>query len=162
MPPKNRQHPTLDTPEEPTSVAVPAPLEAEQSAPPGSAAALTEIADATPPRPHVVHASWYPAGIVLPASEGRRILQRAKILAADTGLYVFTAADESAPTWFSPIDYQETRRPRTGIMAQNGIPVVTAAGVTLITPMGGCGCGSALKRWMPSWAVREAPWPENT
>lgn len=113
-----------------------------------------------PPRPHVVHAAWYPAGIVLPGPE-RRIMTKVKIFAADTGLYVFTSADESAPTWWSPILYEETPRPKTGIMAANGVSITTKAGKALITPMGGCGCGSALKRWVPSWAVRESPWPTS-
>jgi len=116
---------------------------------------------AAPPRPHTVHAVWYPAGIVLPGPE-RRILSRVKIYAADTGLYVFTVADETAPAWYSPILYEETAAPLTGIMAMSGVPITTQAGKALITPMGGCGCRSALKLWSPSWAVMESSWPSST
>lgn len=136
------------------------PVEDTLETPGAAAVAAPAAAPQAQPRPHVVHAAWYPAGIVLPGPE-RRILSRVKIFAADTGLYVFTAADESAPAWYSPIDYGKTRAPSKGIMAANGIPIVTTAGAALITPMGGCGCGSALKRWVPSWAVMEAKWPTS-
>ena len=121
----------------------------------GLVARLAEIVAPSPPRPHYVHASWYPAGIKLPTG---RILNRAKIFATDLGLYVFTAATD-APTWYSPIVFRETCTPKAGIMAANGIPIVTDDGPALITPMGGCGCGSVLKRWVPEWARVEAPWP---
>jgi hypothetical protein len=117
-------------------------------------------APSTPPRPRSVHAVWYPAGIVLPGPE-RRILNRVKIYAADTGLYVFTAADENTPAWYSPILFEKTPPPLTGIMAMSGVPITTEAGAALITPMGGCGCRSALKLWTPSWAVMESGWPSG-
>lgn len=129
-----------------------------------AAAAPAPVVDPGPqplPIPHVVYDSWYPAGVVLPDT-GRRAVHKVKVFATDTGLYIYQQTDQDVPLWHSAIDYEKTPVPRSGIMASNGIPIHTADGLVTITPMGGCGCGSAVKAWLPTWARASAGWPPKS
>ncbi len=130
--------------------------ESPQPAPLGTP--TPEIAPARPV-PHVVYDSWFPAMVVLPGTT--RQVNNVKVFATDTGLYIYKVIDENQPYWFSPIHYDKTPKPRSGMMARNGIGIVTNAGTVTVTPVAGCGCGSAVKKWLPSWAKTSAEWPSR-
>jgi hypothetical protein len=118
------------------------------------------------PVPTAVAATWFPAAVQLPDLPPLRL---AKVFATPQGLYVYqrppvdrhvNAESLGEPTFFSPINYDKTGKPSTGYVARNaGVPVHTNAGLVVITPLGGCGCGArTLKNWQPSWARRSISW----
>jgi hypothetical protein len=104
------------------------------------------------------YAAWFPASVLLP--DGTAV-HRCRVYLTDTGLRVYAArpADGVTPQWESPIDFTTTPTPNLAAWG-TGIDVCTDAGLVVVTPGGGCGCGSPLKRWVPSWASTVAAWPK--
>jgi hypothetical protein len=105
----------------------------------------------------VTYRSWFPAGVLLP---DKQVLLRCRVYATDAGLRVYSTrpTDGETASWESPIDFTITTVP--DVQARHtGIDIHTEAGLVVVTPMGGCGCGSSLKRWKPSWAHTTAAWP---
>lgn len=116
----------------------------------------------TTPTPTKVYRTWFPAGANVP---GQTTRLRGKVFVTDAGLYVFqnsTHLDEARPSWYSPVNFEETGAPATDYAAlQRGWQITTEAGVVLVRLLGGCPCAfKRLKTWAPSWAVREAKWGE--
>ncbi len=133
-----------------------------------SRTAAEESAPAPIPAPTVLyHQPWFPASVVLPG-ENRRQRNDLKVFVTDAGLFIYDRVPvenprqeaDPAPAFFSPIVWEKTRRPATGIRSLNGISLVTEAGTVTLTPMGG-GCCSLrdLRDWFPTWANRIQPWP---
>jgi len=108
--------------------------------------------------PQFVYHALYPATVLLPGGVQHN---RAKVYAADDGLYIYWAvpADGVTPDWYSPIDYVRTDRPRPGYAAKLGWEITTDDGLVIVTAEGGCGCGWPLKRWQPVFARKRQAWP---
>jgi hypothetical protein len=110
--------------------------------------------------PTAVTASMYPATVLFPDGTQHN---RCKVFATPEGLAVYFAVptDGVTPDWFSPIDYANTQKPRSGYSARLGWDVYTEAGTLTVTAEGGCGCGWPLKRWMPQFARTRLAWPRS-
>lgn len=120
-------------------------------------------------RPSTVYAEYWPANVLMPDGTIRR---RVRAYLTDTGVHLFFTkpADELAPGFTAPIDFEATNPPNlhafnVGVDIVLFAEVVTAEGgdmaneTMVITPTGGCGCGTTLKTWRPSWAHAISPWP---
>lgn len=114
----------------------------------------------------LVHQVWFPASVMIP-SEGRQ-RNNVKVFATDAGLYVYDAVPvdaaqdtEPTPLFHSPIQFDKTRKPPTGMAASNGVHIVTEAGTVTVMATGGCGCGyRALRNWLPTWGTAAMAWPD--
>lgn len=104
----------------------------------------------------VVYKFWRQASVLLP--NGATWHRRAVFVTSD-GLEVFEKPTD-APDWFSPVDFPATVEPRQA-RTHVGVDIVTDAGTVVVTPTGGCACGSALRRWAPDWASVVAEWPKG-
>lgn len=119
-------------------------------------------------RPSTVYAEYWPANVLMPDGTIRR---RVRVYLTDTGAHLFFTkpVDELAPGFTAPIDFEATNPPN--LHAFNvGVDIVLASEqpegqalqalpLMVITPTGGCGCGSTLKSWKPSWSRSISPWP---
>jgi hypothetical protein len=118
------------------------------------------------PRPTGQYAGWFPAMIDVP---GLTRITRARCYVTPDGLYLWRRAPEAAteqaqaetPDLWLPIRWDLTGPiPRSGVARVQGVYLSTEYGIVHVTPQGGCGCGSRLKRWAPSWASHSlAGWP---
>lgn len=118
-------------------------------------------------RPSTVYAEYWPANVLMPDGTIRR---RVRVYLTDTGAHLFFTkpVDELAPGFTAPIDFEATDPPNlhafnVGVdikiqdeLPEGGSPIVSTM---VITPTGGCGCGSTLKSWKPSWSRSISPWP---
>jgi hypothetical protein len=105
-------------------------------------------------QPIIVYKGLWPASVLLP---DRKVWHRCRVYVTNQGLAVYVRrADE--PHYFSPMDWAATPEPRT--VRQVGIDLHTRDGLVVVTLTGGCGCGSTLKSWRPSWAGTVAAWPQ--
>jgi len=122
-------------------------------------------------RPRRVYAEFWPANVLMP---DRTIRRRVRAYLTDTGVHLFFTkpTDELAPGFTAPIDYAATEPPNlhafnvgVDIVLANQKHVVVdglqAPPLLVITPTGGCGCGTTLKTWRPSWAHEVSPWPAS-
>jgi len=122
-------------------------------------------------RPSRVFAEYWPANVLMPDGTIRR---RVRVYLTDTGVHLFFTkpVDELAPGFTAQIDFAATEPPNlhafnVGVdiaLANQKHVQVDALQVTplmVITPTGGCGCGTTLKTWKPSWATSVDPWPES-
>lgn len=122
-------------------------------------------------RPERVYAEYWPASVLMPDGTIRR---RVRVYLTDTGAHLFFTkpVDELAPGFTAPIDFEATDPPN--LHAFNvGVDIVLARQVhvqvdglqalplMVITPTGGCGCGTTLKSWRPSWSHEVSPWPAS-
>jgi hypothetical protein len=113
------------------------------------------------------HSAWFPVAVVLPGATRQR--NNVKVFATDTGLYVYDIVpadprqDPPTPLFHSPIVWERTERPYSGVRAGAGTHIVTEAGTVAITPLGGCACNHrALRDWFPPWATIHQQWdPAN-
>lgn len=115
----------------------------------------------TAPTPRGQYAGWFPAMLDIP---GVTRIRRARCYATPDGLYAWRSAPQDGterPDVWLPIRWDLTGpMPRAGIAKVQGIYLSTEYGIVHVTPQGGCGCGSRLKRWAPSWASTSlAGWP---
>jgi len=110
------------------------------------------------PVPTRIKAAWFPAQLLLP--DGKTVLQRAKIYAAEQGLYVYTSVpqDPAVPDWYAELDFSTGGKPPNGYAAYNGFRMQTSKGEVTLTLDRGCGCGWPLKRWSPEFARRIVAW----
>jgi hypothetical protein len=112
----------------------------------------------------LTYGQWYPAAVLV--VDTGQVWHRCRVYVTSAGLRVFRTKPESgdSPDWESPLDmarHAETGEPNW-TANQIGVDIHTEAGTVVITPTGGCGCGSTLKRWVPRWANRAAAWPTAT
>lgn len=122
-------------------------------------------------RPSRVYADYWPAHVLMPDGTVRH---RVRVYLTDTGAHLFFTkpVDELAPGFTAKIDYSATQPP--DLHAFNvGVDIVLFAEVAdenggdmanelmVVTPTGGCGCGSTLKTWKPTWAGEVSPWPAS-
>lgn len=124
-------------------------------------------------RPERVYAEYWPANVLMPDGTIRR---RVRVYLTDTGAHLFFTkpVDELAPGFTAAIDFEATDPPN--LHAFNvGVDIVLAETAELklgtesfdlhrllvITPTGGCGCGTTLKSWRPSWSHEVSPWPAS-
>ena len=123
-------------------------------------------------RPERVYAEYWPANVLMPSGVVRR---RVRVYLTDTGAHLFFTkpVDELAPGFTVAIDFEATDPPN--LHAFNvGVDIALVAPPDLgdafvgsvhplmvITPTGGCGCGTTLKTWRPSWAHEVSPWPAS-
>jgi len=98
--------------------------------------------------------SWWPASVFLP---GGHSWHRTLVFATNDDLRVYARRGEPYD-WASPIDFETTVEPRQ-FRTHVGIDITTLAGLVVVTPTGGCGCGNPLKTWRPDWASNVAAWP---
>jgi hypothetical protein len=121
-------------------------------------------------RPRTVYAEYWPASVLMPDGTVRH---RVRVYLTDTGAHLFFTKpmDELAPGFTAPIDFAATTPPN--IHAHNiGVDIMLAPPddladaygdgarpLLVVTPGGGCGCGSTLKSWRPTWAHAVSPWP---
>lgn len=104
----------------------------------------------TPELEPVMRAVLYPAQVSLPTGE---VLRRVKLVLTEARAYVFTAPDVLA--YEAPYSTAEVPSP----LAPRSEPWVVATddGELTAKRMSGCGCGVALKRWLPfapeRWSV---------
>jgi len=118
------------------------------------------------PMPNHIYASWFPAIVTLPGGE---VVRKAKVFAADTGLYVFGRAPDNPrdsmnePTWYAPVAYDKTPRPPSGTIAASGFTIETEYGTPSILPQAICAPCSAhrMKSWTPPWASVIQAWPDQ-
>jgi hypothetical protein len=103
----------------------------------------------------LVYRSWRPASIKLPDG---RFLHRCLVLATSDGLMAFERPGEAA--WSSPIVWARTAEPKSN-RTHIGVDIETEDGTAVVTPTGGCNCGSAMRGWSPDWAYRVAAWPRE-
>lgn len=110
--------------------------------------------------------SWWPAAALLP---DRTVWHRVRVYATTAGLLIYrrppvlTTAEWGAltPDWFSPIDLAATPTPAASQLPGTAWDIRTEAGLVVITYVGGCACGSALKRWRPAFSTRVIAWPST-
>ena len=111
-------------------------------------------------RPQRVYAEFWPSNVLMPDGTVRR---RVRAYLTDTGVHLFFTkpAGDLAPGFTAPIDYATTGQPN--LHAFNiGVDIALDDGLMLvITPTGGCGCGTPLKSWRPSWSHEVSPWPAS-
>lgn len=118
----------------------------------------------TAPTPRGQYAGWFPALVDIP---GLTRMQRVRCYATPDGLYLYrrvpVGATEQPDVWL-PIRWDLTGpMPRSGIARVQGVYLATEYGIVHITPSGGCGCGSRLRQWAPSWASTSlAGWPAGS
>jgi hypothetical protein len=95
-------------------------------------------------------------------------MHRCRIYATSIGLLVYGHVPDAGtpewgnltPDWWSPIDFEATVKPTASQVPGRASDIVTAAGLAVVTFTGGCGCGSRLKQWRPSFSTNVALWPE--
>jgi hypothetical protein len=119
--------------------------------------------------PERVYAEYWPANVLMPDGTIRR---KVRVYLTDTGAHLFFTkpSDELAPGFTAKIDYAATEPP--DLHAFNvGVDIVLAnqahvvvdgqheRPMLVITPTGGCGCGTTLRTWRPSWSHEVSPWP---
>ena len=113
-----------------------------------------------PPTPTGVYRQWFPASIKL---DDRPLITNARVILADTGLFVYKQAPVQMGTDGEPVIAAAANYaagPAPAARVPNGYYLQLADGsMAVITSSGNCGCGSKLKRWMPNWAVHSLPWP---
>lgn len=119
---------------------------------------LPDPAEAPTPSGH--HAKWFPAMVDVP---GLDRMPRARAYATPDGLYLWTRKPREGeqPDVWLPILWELTGPLPKGAQARiQGVYLATEQGLVHITPSGGCGCGSPLRQWAPSWASTSlAGWP---
>lgn len=121
------------------------------------------------PIPTTVINQWWPAFVRVPGEE--QAWNLCKVFLTPQGLYVYRAAPAepetftsgAMPTWYSSVNFEETRKPVSGYAARNaGIPIVTAAGTVTVQPTTGCGCQArGLKGWRPTWSRSVISWADG-
>lgn len=100
---------------------------------------------------------WRAASVLLPDGEVRH---RQMVFVTTDGLELF-GEPAAEPSWSSQVDFSATGEPRGGRL-HVGVDIVTAAGLVVVTPTGGCmSCGSKLRGWYPEWATSVAAWPSQ-
>ncbi|HEY2101466.1 MAG TPA: hypothetical protein VGH72_33720 [Pseudonocardia sp.] len=112
----------------------------------------------------ITYRAWWPASVLLPDG---RVLHRTRAYATSIGLLVYASVPSVAtpewggltPDWWSPIDFAATVKPASSLLPGRGTDIQTAAGLAVVTFTGGCGCGSRLKQWRPSFSTQVAMWP---
>lgn len=120
-------------------------------------------------RPQRVYAEYWPANVLMPDGTIRR---RVRVYLTDTGAHLFFTkpVDELAPGFTAPIDFEATAPPdlhafNVGVDIALARPCPPEDGdpiqLMVITPTGGCGCGTTLKSWRPSWSHEVSPWPAS-
>lgn len=123
-------------------------------------------------RPRRVYAEYWPANVLMPNGTIRR---RVRVYLTDTGAHLFFTkpVDELAPGFTAAIDFEATDPPN--LHAFNvGVDIAlvppsdlgdafvgSVHPLMVITPTGGCGCGTPLKSWRPSWSHEVSPWPAS-
>lgn len=109
-----------------------------------------------PPVPSGYFREIFPASVVLPG-QPFTVWHQAKVLLAPEGVYVYRAPSEG-PDFAAPANYGASGQPAANL--RNGYRLNLADGTLLtITAAGGCGCGSRLRHWKPTWANEVLPWP---
>lgn len=105
-----------------------------------------------------VMASWWPADVALPVADGElpRSLRRCRVYVTESELVVFTAPD--VESFRSVVDFVRTSQPPELDWPRQPLDFHTEAGLVVVQPTGGCGCGNPLKRWQPDWASHRTPW----
>jgi hypothetical protein len=104
----------------------------------------------------VVYKFWRQASVLLPNGA---IWHRHAVFITSDGLEVFERPTDE-PAWASAVDFAATVEPRQS-RTHIGVDIVTAAGLVVVTPTGGCACGSSLRRWAPEWASTVGAWPKE-
>jgi hypothetical protein len=120
-------------------------------------------------RPQRVYAEYWPANVLMPDGSIRR---KVRVYLTDTGAHLFFTkpTDELAPGFSAKIDYSSTKPPNlhafnVGVDIVLLLPVTNeeggdlASALLVITPLDGCGCGTPLRSWRPSWSHEISPWP---
>lgn len=110
--------------------------------------------------------AWWPAAALLP---DKTVWHRVRVYATSAGLLIyrrppteFTAEwGAVTPDWHSPLDLSATAKPSQGTLPGQAWDLHTEAGLVVITYVGGCGCGTAIRNWRPSFSTRVASWPEG-
>lgn len=129
-------------------------------------AAITEIE-----RPQRVYAEFWPATVLMPDGSTRR---KVRVYLTDTGAHLFFTkpTNELAPGFSARIDYSSTEPPNlhafnVGVDIVLLLPVTSEQGdvdlspaLLVVTPTDGCGCGTPLRSWRPSWSHEISPWPK--
>ena len=108
--------------------------------------------------------AWWPAAALLP---DRSVWHRVRVYATDAGLLIYrkppvgTTAQWGAvtPDWFAPIDWAATKPPSSRDLPGTAADIHTEAGLVVVTYIGGCGCGTAIKQWRPLFSTRVSQWP---
>lgn len=117
-------------------------------------------APAAPPVPTGAYRQYFPASVKVGDDP---LITKARVILADTGLYVYTkvpvqrGADTEA-TFYAEANYAAAARP-AGRVSNGYVLPLTDGRAAWITSSGGCGCSSMLKRWAPQWAAKSLPWP---
>lgn len=114
----------------------------------------------------ITYRAWWPGSVLLP---DKRIMHRTRTYATSIGLLVYGHVPdvgtpewgELTPDWWSPINFEATVRPTASQIPGRASDIQTAAGLVVVTFTGGCGCGSRLKQWRPSFSTNVALWPEQ-
>lgn len=116
----------------------------------------------TAPTPEGFYLGWWPAMVDVP---GMARMPRARAYATPDGLYLWTRKPSGpgmpVPDVWLPIMWEITDPlPSVATQRVQGVYLPTEVGLVHITPTGGCGCGSPLRRWVPPWASSKlAGWP---
>lgn len=121
------------------------------------------------PIPTAVINQWWPAFVRIPGATETWNL--CKVFLTPQGLYVYrthpsereTYTSGAMPTWYSSVNFEETKKPVSGYAAKNaGIPIATAAGTVTVQPTVGCGCAArGLKNWKPTWSRNVISWADG-
>lgn len=119
---------------------------------------MTDVA--APPTPSGAYRQFYPASVKI---DGEKLITKARVVLADTGLYVYLQAPidrgyDGSPVFVAQANYAAAAKPAVRVPNGYYLPLVDGRTAT-ITTSGGCGCGNPLKRWMPTWSNNSLPWP---
>jgi hypothetical protein len=109
--------------------------------------------------------AWWPAAVVLPPD--RTVWHRVRAYATTAGLLIYRQPPSLVtprwgaltPDWSADIDLADTPVPSQGQLPGQSWSIDTTEGLVVITYVGGCGCGTAIRNWRPSFSTRVAPWP---
>lgn len=112
----------------------------------------------------ITYRTWWPTSVLLP---DKSILHRCRVYATSIGLMIYTRRPQVATQqfgaltvdWVAPIDWALTPEPRRAQLPGAAVDIHTSAGLVVLTPTGGCGCGSTLKAWRPGFSTNVAKWP---
>lgn len=108
--------------------------------------------------------AWWPAAALLP---DKTVWHRVRAYATTAGLLIYRRPPTQVtdqwgaltPDWSAEIDWPATPIPSRAQLPGTSWSVQTESGLVVITYVGGCGCGTAIRNWRPVFSTKVAPWP---
>lgn len=115
------------------------------------------------PTGDVIYGSFWPASVLF--AESGEAWHRCRVYLGSRGLTVYRTRPrpglEDHADFQAPFLLEATPEPNWSTR-HVGVDIATKEGLVVVTPMGGCGCGSTLKAWAgPSYSKRIVRWPAS-